>query len=155
RGGAEAARRQPVRAEPLISDRDFPGWRRALSRWRELAVKLVMRATIRFFTAFAMLHGIGVGSAAAQPADQIAAHRRYKEAVGAGNYQSALGEALQLERLASPFGNAPPAYYADVLVHLGEARLAVGDYLEAEVNFKDALTIRDRTPGQAPADIAW
>lgn len=114
-----------------------------------------MRATTRSLAAFAILYAIGLGSTAAQPADQIAAHKRYKEAVAAGNYRAALGEALQLERLANPFANAQPAYYADVLVHLGEAHLAVGDYLEAEVNFKDALTIRDRTPGQAPADIAW
>ena len=98
---------------------------------------------------------VGLGSAAAQPADQLAAHKRYKEAVAAGNYQAALGEALQLERLANPFSNAQPGYYADVLVHLGEAHLALGYYLEAEANFKGALTIRERTPGQAPTEIAW
>ena len=93
--------------------------------------------------------------AAAQPADQMAAHKRYKEAVGAGNFQAALGEAVQLEQLARPFSKAQPSHYADVLVLLGEAHLALGYYLEAEGNFRSALTIRERVPGLAPAEIAW
>src|SRR6185503_7265125 len=98
---------------------------------------------------------IGAGMAAAQPADQMAAHKRYKEAVGAGNFQAALGEAVQLEQLARPYSKAQPGHYADVLVLLGEAHLALGYYPEAEDNFKSALTTRERLLAQAPIDLAW
>ena len=144
----------PVSAEPLLSASDMVDWPRALSRVAA-NVEKVMRAIARCLAAFSILLLMVLGMAAAQPADQVAAHKRYKEAVAAGNYRAALGEAVQLEQLAEPFANAQPGYYADVLVLLGEAHLALGYYLEAEGNFKSALTIRERTPGQAPADIAW
>lgn len=114
-----------------------------------------MCSIARHVTAAGFFLLVGLATAAAQPADQMAAHKRYKEAVSAGNFQDALGEAAQLEQLARPYSQAQPSHYADVLVLLGEAHLALGYYLEAEGNFKGALTIRERTPGQAPANIAW
>ena len=39
-----------------------------------------MRAIARCLAAFSLLLTIGAGVAAAQPADQMAAHKRYKEA---------------------------------------------------------------------------
>ena len=56
------------------------------------SVKSVMRAIARHFAVFTFLLLIGPGMAAAQPADQLAAHKRYKEAVAAGNFQAALAE---------------------------------------------------------------
>ena len=114
-----------------------------------------MRAIVRNLPATCVLLLLGLCAAVAQPADQMAAHKRYKEAAGAGNFREALKEALQLEQLARPFANAQQGHYASVLVLLGEAHLALGHYPEAEVNFKSALAIRERAPGPASTDIAW
>jgi CHAT domain-containing protein/tetratricopeptide (TPR) repeat protein len=114
-----------------------------------------MRAIVRNLPVTCVLLLLGLCAAVAQPADQMAAHKRYKEAVGAGNFREALKEALQLEQLAKPFANAQQGHYASVLVLLGEAHLALGHYPEAEVNFKSALAIRERAPGPASTDIAW
>ncbi|HJU31672.1 MAG TPA: CHAT domain-containing tetratricopeptide repeat protein [Hyphomicrobiaceae bacterium] len=113
-----------------------------------------MRSVVRHAAA-SLVAALMAFGAVAQPADQMAAHKRYKEAVGAGNYRAALIEAVQLEQLAKPYSKSQPGHYADVLVLLGEAHLALGYYPEATDNFKSALTMREHVLGQAPIDLAW
>jgi CHAT domain-containing protein/Tfp pilus assembly protein PilF len=98
---------------------------------------------------------IGIEVAHAQPPDQMAAYRRYNDAVGAGRFRDALSEAIRLEELAKPYVAAQSRHYAAALVILGEAHLALGYYQEAEGNFRDALSLLERAPGQVAADIAW
>jgi CHAT domain-containing protein/Tfp pilus assembly protein PilF len=114
----------------------------------------VARYLLALVLAASLLVVITLDGAAAQPTDQKATYERYRAAQRVGNFRDALKEGQQLEGLAKPHSAMHPRYYAECLVLLGEAQLALGYYDDAQQGFRDALLVLERVPGAA-GDVPW
>ena len=94
-----------------------------------------------------LLFTSAVAPAAAQQVDLNAIQRRYHQSYAAGDYATALAEALKLEAGAKVRFGASDANYASALYNLAIAYDALGRYAQAEQHYKEALAIEEKVFG--------
>jgi len=102
----------------------------------------------------ALLGALAFGEAAAQPGDEQAMMRRYRELYDSGRYTEAVAEAQRLEARIRARAGPRSVDYALALFALGRAQLALGHYQDAERSYKGALEIRERALGPASPAVA-